>query len=53
MLGLYIFLIISLINSLKPNQKFISEMNNFIKETIKSYPFEEKIYSMEECLNEL
>ena len=41
------------INSSKPNQKFLSEMNEFIKETIKSYPFEEKIYSMEECLNEL
>ena len=41
------------INSSKPNQKFINEMNEFIKETIKSYSFEEKIYSMEECLIDL
>lgn len=40
------------INSSKSNQKFISEMNEFIKETIKSYPFEEKIYSLEECSND-
>lgn len=40
------------INSSKINQKFKNEENNFIKETIENYPFEEKIYSKEECLRD-
>ncbi|GGD41726.1 hypothetical protein GCM10012288_14910 [Malaciobacter pacificus] len=40
------------INSSKINSKFKSEEDKFIKETITNYPFENKIYSLENCLND-
>jgi DNA segregation ATPase FtsK/SpoIIIE, S-DNA-T family len=40
------------INSSKINSKYKKEESSFIKETINNYPFEDKIYSLEECLKD-